>query len=127
MNQAPNTHKFTIAEAADHPQLGFIKLADIATDEATVTASGAKFMWLRELDADSDPDLLKAAEIDVREDGELFVMLNMPARKFYEWFKRDDWSIYETSLVLRDDVNWPFDVLERVKALIEAEGAGLAS
>ncbi len=30
-------------------------------------------------------------------------------------------------MVFGDDVNWPLDVLVRVKALIEAEGANLAS
>ena len=83
--------------------------------------------WLRELDLNSDPALDRAAGHDVREDGKLFVMLNMPARQFYQWFKRDDWSIYETSEVLGEDVSWALGVLDRVKSLIETEGAKMAS
>lgn len=127
MNQSHVAAKLTMTEAADHPELAYMTLADIATDEATIAATVAKFKWLRELNEDSDPVLLKAAETDVREDGKLFVMLNSPARRLHDWFKRDDWSIYETSVVLGDDVNWPLDVLERVKVLIESEGQSLTS
>lgn len=127
MNQSQSTQTLTIAQWANHPKLGFMTLADIATDEATIQATVDKFLWLRSLDANSDAGLLKAANNDVREDGELFVMLNMPASQLYKWFRRDDWSIYETSEILGEGVTWALDVLDRVKLLIETEGALLAS
>ena len=127
MNQSQSTQALTIAQWANHPKLGFMTLADIATDEATIQATVGKFLWLRSLDANSDAELLKAANNDVREDGELFVMLNMPASQLYKWFRRDDWSIYETSEILGEDVTWALAVLDRVKLLIETEGALLAS
>ena len=127
MNQYQSTQALTIAQWANHPKLGFMTLADISTDEATIQATVARFEWLRELDLNSDPALLKAANNDVREDGELFVMLNIPASQLYKWFRRDDWSIYETSEILGENVSWALDVLDRVKVLIETEGALLAS
>ena len=127
MNQSQSTQALIISQWANHPKLGFMTLADIATDEATIQATVDKFLWLRELDLNSDPALLRAAEHDVREDGELFVMLNMPASQFYQWFKRDDWSIYETSEILGENVSWALDVLDRMKVLIETECALLAS
>lgn len=122
MNQA-----FTTVQAANHPNLGLMTLPDIDIDEATIRAGVAKFMRLRGLDGDSDPALIRAAEKDVREDAALLVMLNAPAKRFYDWFKRDDKSIYETSAVLGDDVEWAVSVLSRVMVLIEAEGGSLAS
>jgi hypothetical protein len=118
---------FSIAEAAGHPKLALMTLADIEVSEATIKAMVARFLWPLELGSDSDPALLRAAETDVRGDAELFVKLAGRALVFSEWFKRDDWSIYEVSEVLGDDAAWPLGVLERAKLLVEAEGSSLAS
>lgn len=54
MNQVHDIQRLTIAEAANHPALGSISVEDIATDQETITASIAKFVWLRALDPDSE-------------------------------------------------------------------------
>ena len=61
MNQSQSTKALTIAQWANHPKLGFMTLADIATDEATIQATVDKFLWLRELTLNSEPALVRAA------------------------------------------------------------------
>lgn len=43
-----STQTITSAVASNHPHVGLMSLADIATDDATIRASVAKFIWLCE-------------------------------------------------------------------------------
>ena len=55
------------------------------------------------------------------EDGELFLRLNMPARMFVDWFRREDWEHFALSDATGGDA-WAWAVMERARAMCAAMG-----
>lgn len=121
MNSHNAETKLTLADAVmlDPAQLEGLpaRELDLSADERKATSR----LWVHLTGAATDTRLEAIAGIEALEDGELFVMLNAPARTFVGWFRREDWEHFALSDATGGDA-WAWAVMERARAMCAAMG-----
>lgn len=79
-------------------------------------------LWLHLTGVEPGSELASVATDEVWTNSDLFILLNSPAREFVNWFRRDDWDLYNLTEETGDDA-WACCVLERARAMSNALGA----
>ena len=115
--QSPTT-KPTLAEvlAMDDPtnETVWLSLDEI---DISVEADIATTNLLRHLtDFERGSALEAVAMQDVLTNPDLFIALNMPAREFINWFRREDWHDFQLTITTGND-EWAWAVLDRARAM----------
>lgn len=117
--------KTTIAEATGLPadvwDSGCLTIEDLEFDAATAARTVEAWLWLRGLDC-APQEAQDRARREVLGDAGIFIAVNLPAREFFEWFRRADWEHFDAA---QDDDSdaWAWTVLTRAGAAVVDMGA----
>ena len=121
MNSHDAQVKLTLAEALmlDPAQLEGLRGCDLelSADERKATPR----LWVHLTGVAIGTRLEAIAGIEALDDGELFVMLNTPARTFVDWLRREDWEDFAVTDATGGDA-WAWAALERGRAMCAAMG-----
>ena len=78
-------------------------------------------LWLHLTGFEPGSALASVAIDEVWQNMDLFIMLNSPAREFVNWFRRDDWELYNLTEETGND-EWACRVLERARMMCNTLG-----
>lgn len=117
--------KTTIAEATGLPvdvwDGGCLTIEDLEFDAATAARTVEAWIWLCGLD-DAPQATQGRARREVLGDAGLFIAVNLPAREFFEWFRRADWEHFDAAQGDDSDA-WAWTVMTRARAAVVGMGA----
>jgi hypothetical protein len=103
-----------------------LSMKSLIVDEATKTRTIDTWLWLLGLDTPgSDSSRVEAARREVSQDGELFLMLNLPAAELLDWFRREDWALFDCAELFEGE-QWAWAIIDRVRGFIGGVGCYLA-
>lgn len=113
--------KLTLAKATllEPDQLEGISARDLILTDKERKATSNLWVYLTGVEVGTRLEVIAGNE--VLGDGELTVRLNMPARAFVDWFRREDWGCFALSEETDSDV-WAWTALERARAMCAAMG-----
>lgn len=100
-------------------ELECISVSDLILTDKERKSTSDLWVYLTGVEVGTRLEVIVSNE--VRGDGELTVMLNMPARAFRDWLRRADWGCFALSEETDSDV-WAWAALERARAMCAAMG-----